>query len=145
MRLLRPWLTFMLVISKNLKRRHLNESQRAMVARRQSRQPPQVSRSSRPGRGCHRSTVDARRSLRLRLIVMTTWAASAGARKTRIQIRYSGFTAICVGDRLFTQEYRVGAIAKRIGSAYPRSNIRVGGRNLDAVMRAPWPATGMPF
>ena len=30
----------------------------------------------------------------------------------------------------FTQEYRVGAIAQRIGSAYPRSNIRVGGRNL---------------
>ena len=30
----------------------------------------------------------------------------------------------------FTQEYRVGAIAKRVGSAYPRSNIRVGGRNL---------------
>jgi two-component system NtrC family sensor kinase len=30
----------------------------------------------------------------------------------------------------FTQEYRVGAIAKRVGSAYPRSNIKVGGRNL---------------
>ena len=30
----------------------------------------------------------------------------------------------------FTREYRVGAIAQRIGSAYPRSNIRVGGRNL---------------
>jgi len=30
----------------------------------------------------------------------------------------------------FTQEYRVGAIARRIGSAYPRSNIKVGGRNL---------------
>jgi GAF domain-containing protein len=30
----------------------------------------------------------------------------------------------------FTQEYRVGGIAQRIGSAYPRSNIRVGGRNL---------------
>ena len=30
----------------------------------------------------------------------------------------------------FTQEYRVGAIARRVGSAYPRSNIRVGGRNL---------------
>jgi signal transduction histidine kinase len=30
----------------------------------------------------------------------------------------------------FTQEYRVGAIAQRIGSAYPRSNIRVGGPNM---------------
>ncbi|THD61218.1 MAG: GAF domain-containing protein [Bradyrhizobium sp.] len=30
----------------------------------------------------------------------------------------------------FTQEYRVGTIAKRVGSAYPRSNIKVGGRNL---------------
>ena len=30
----------------------------------------------------------------------------------------------------FTQEYRVGAIAKRVGAAYPRSNIKVGGRNL---------------
>ena len=30
----------------------------------------------------------------------------------------------------FTQEYRVGAIAQRIGSAYPQSNIRVGGPNM---------------
>ena len=30
----------------------------------------------------------------------------------------------------FTQEYRVGGIAQRVGSAYPRSNIKVGGRNL---------------
>jgi GAF domain-containing protein len=30
----------------------------------------------------------------------------------------------------FTREYRVGAIAQRVGSANPRSNIRVGGRNL---------------
>jgi len=33
-------------------------------------------------------------------------------------------------DGEFTQEYRVGAIAQRIGSAYPRSNIRVGGPNM---------------
>jgi two-component system NtrC family sensor kinase len=33
-------------------------------------------------------------------------------------------------DGGFTQEYRVGAIAQRIGSAYPRSNIRVGGPNM---------------
>jgi two-component system, NtrC family, sensor kinase len=33
-------------------------------------------------------------------------------------------------DGEFTREYRVGAIAQRVGSAYPRSNIRVGGRNL---------------
>jgi two-component system NtrC family sensor kinase len=32
--------------------------------------------------------------------------------------------------REFIQEYRVGSIAQRIGSAYPRSNIKVGGRNL---------------
>jgi GAF domain-containing protein len=36
----------------------------------------------------------------------------------------------------FTQEYRVGAIAQRIGSAYPRSNIRVGGRNLPGTVVA---------
>ena len=36
----------------------------------------------------------------------------------------------------FTQEYRVGAIAKRIGSAYPRSNIKVGGRNLPGTVVA---------
>ena len=36
----------------------------------------------------------------------------------------------------FTQEYRVGAIAKRVGSAYPRSNIRVGGRNLPGTVVA---------
>ena len=35
-----------------------------------------------------------------------------------------------VEDMEFTQEYRVGGIAQRVGSAYPRSNIRVGGRNL---------------
>ncbi len=36
----------------------------------------------------------------------------------------------------FTQEYRVGAIAKRVGSAYPRSNIKVGGRNLPGTVVA---------
>ena len=36
----------------------------------------------------------------------------------------------------FKQEYRVGAIAKRIGSAYPRSNIKVGGRNLPGTVVA---------
>ncbi len=36
----------------------------------------------------------------------------------------------------FTQEYRVGAIARRIGSAYPRSNIKVGGRNLPGTVVA---------
>ncbi len=30
-------------------------------------------------------------------------------------------------DNEFTQEYRVGGIAQRVGSAYPRSNIKVGG------------------
>ena len=30
----------------------------------------------------------------------------------------------------FTKEYRVGAAARRVGSAYPRSNIKVGGHNL---------------
>jgi GAF domain-containing protein len=39
-------------------------------------------------------------------------------------------------DTEFTQEYRVGAIAKRVGSAYPRSNIRVGGRNLPGTVVA---------
>jgi signal transduction histidine kinase len=38
--------------------------------------------------------------------------------------------------REFTQEYRVGAIAKRIGSAYPRSTIKVGGRNLPGTVVA---------
>ena len=36
----------------------------------------------------------------------------------------------------FTQEYRVGAIAKRVGSAYPRSSIQVGGRNLPGTVAA---------
>ena len=36
----------------------------------------------------------------------------------------------------FTQEYRVGAIAKRVGSAYPRSDIKVGGRNLPGTVVA---------
>ncbi|WP_426614374.1 GAF domain-containing sensor histidine kinase [Bradyrhizobium sp. McL0616] len=36
----------------------------------------------------------------------------------------------------FTREYRVGAIAKRVGSAYPRSNIKVGGRNLPGTVVA---------
>lgn len=36
----------------------------------------------------------------------------------------------------FTQEYRVGAIAKRVGSAYPRSTIKVGGRNLPGTVVA---------
>src|ERR1700758_3184229 len=36
----------------------------------------------------------------------------------------------------FTQEYRVGAIAKLVGSAYPRSNIKVGGRNLPGTVVA---------
>ena len=36
----------------------------------------------------------------------------------------------------FTQEYLVGAIAQRIGSAYPRSNIRVGGRNMPGTVVA---------
>lgn len=39
------------------------------------------------------------------------------------------------GDE-FTQEYRVGASAKRIGSAYPRSMIKVGGRNLPGTVVA---------
>ena len=39
------------------------------------------------------------------------------------------------GDE-FTQEYRVGASAKRVGSAYPRSNIKVGGRNLPGTVVA---------
>jgi len=38
--------------------------------------------------------------------------------------------------REFTQEYRVGSIARRIGSAYPRSNIKVGGRNLPGTVVA---------
>src|SRR5581483_8891263 len=36
----------------------------------------------------------------------------------------------------FTQEYRVGSIAKRVGSAYPRSTIKVGGRNLPGTVVA---------
>ncbi|MGH6752639.1 MAG: GAF domain-containing protein, partial [Bradyrhizobium sp.] len=36
----------------------------------------------------------------------------------------------------FTQEYRVGAIAKRVGSVYLRSNIKVGGRNLPGTVVA---------
>jgi two-component system NtrC family sensor kinase len=38
--------------------------------------------------------------------------------------------------REFTQEYRVGSIARRVGSAYPRSNIKVGGRNLPGTVVA---------
>jgi GAF domain-containing protein len=38
--------------------------------------------------------------------------------------------------REFTQDYRVGSIAKRISSAYPRSNIKVGGRNLPGTVVA---------
>ncbi|SPP97188.1 GAF domain-containing protein [Bradyrhizobium vignae] len=38
--------------------------------------------------------------------------------------------------REFTQEYRVGTIAKRVGSAYPRSNIKVGGRKLPGTVVA---------
>ncbi len=36
----------------------------------------------------------------------------------------------------FVREYRVGAIAQRIGSAYPRANIKVGGRNLPGTVVA---------
>jgi GAF domain-containing protein len=36
----------------------------------------------------------------------------------------------------FTREYRVGGIAQRVGSAYPRSNIKVGGRNLPGTVVA---------
>lgn len=51
------------------------------------------------------------------------------------------FEAQCVSIQLangreFTQEYRVGSIAKRVGSAYPRSNIKVGGRNLPGTVVA---------
>jgi two-component system NtrC family sensor kinase len=56
----------------------------------------------------------------LRQIAETT-ARLFGAPSVSIQLAEGG---------QFTQEYRVGAIAQRIGSAYPRSNIRVGGRNL---------------
>ncbi len=45
--------------------------------------------------------------------------------------------AIQIAEGLeFTREYRVGAIAQRIGSAYPRSNIRVGGRNMPGTVVA---------
>jgi GAF domain-containing protein len=36
----------------------------------------------------------------------------------------------------FVREYRVGAAAQRVGSAYPRSNIKVGGRNLPGTVVA---------
>jgi signal transduction histidine kinase len=53
--------------------------------------------------------------------IAETTARVFGAPSVSIQLTQGGE---------FTQEYRVGAIAQRIGSAYPRSNIRVGGRNL---------------
>ena len=51
------------------------------------------------------------------------------------------FGATSVSIRLaegseFTQEYRVGAVAKRVGSAFPPSNIKVGGRNLPGTVVA---------
>jgi GAF domain-containing protein len=53
--------------------------------------------------------------------IAETTARLFGAPSASIQLAEAGE---------FTQEFRVGAIAQRIGSAYPRSNIRVGGRNL---------------
>jgi hypothetical protein len=61
---------------------------------------------------------EAGRSLRQ---IAETSARLFGAPSVSIQLTEQGE---------FTQEYRVGAIAQRIGSAYPRSNIRVGGRNM---------------
>jgi two-component system, NtrC family, sensor kinase len=62
----------------------------------------------------------------LQLIAETT-ARLFGAASVSIQL---------AEGHAFTQEYRVGAVAKRIGSAYPRSNIRVGGRNLPGTVVA---------
>ncbi|HLG83897.1 MAG TPA: GAF domain-containing protein [Bradyrhizobium sp.] len=62
----------------------------------------------------------------LQLIAETT-ARLFGATSVSIQL---------AEGREFTQEYRVGAIAKRVGSAYPRSNIKVGGRNLPGTVVA---------
>ena len=67
---------------------------------------------------------DAARPLQL---IAETTARLFGAASVSIQL--------AEGNE-FTQEYRVGAIAHRIGSAYPRSNIRVGGRNLPGTVVA---------
>jgi two-component system, NtrC family, sensor kinase len=52
------------------------------------------------------------------------------AETTALLFRASSVAIQLAEGSEFTQEYRVGAIAKRVGAAYPRSNIKVGGRNL---------------
>jgi two-component system NtrC family sensor kinase len=57
--------------------------------------------------------------------------------ETTARLFGAGSVSIQLAEGLeFTQEYRVGAIAKRVGSAYPRSNIKVGGRNLPGTVVA---------
>jgi GAF domain-containing protein len=68
---------------------------------------------------------DAGRSLKL---IAETSARLFGAPSVSIQMAEE--------DGAFTQEYRAGAIAQRIGSAYPRSHIRVGGRNMPGTVVA---------
>ncbi|HEX7561832.1 MAG TPA: GAF domain-containing protein [Bradyrhizobium sp.] len=58
------------------------------------------------------------------------------AETTALLFKASSVSIQLAEDREFTQEYRVGAIAKRVGSAYPRSIIKVGGRNLPGTVVA---------
>jgi GAF domain-containing protein len=67
---------------------------------------------------------DAERALQL---IAQTSARLFGAASVSIQLAEGAE---------FTREYRVGDIARRIGSAYPRSNIRVGGRNMPGTVVA---------
>ena len=92
--------------------------QRLQTARRQQQASAEILRAVANAAG------DAARPLQF---IAETTARLFGAQSVSIQL--------AEGNE-FTQEYRVGSIAKRIGSAYPRSNIKVGGRNLPGTVVA---------